>query len=129
MPFARSTPATSKSQPPGRSLTLLSIPKVTPASRDTSQTNPDGPAHARYTSPPMPIDGTAPSSVLSLSRQSPGVSETRIGTANDRPPSVDRENMMCDRQSGDLLPYSSKRVQATYTCDSPDVVRVAASHG
>ena len=39
----------------------------------------------------------------------------RSGTANERPPSVDREKWISLRQSGRRLPYSSKRVHATYT--------------
>src|SRR5260221_11536985 len=67
MPFDRSTPSPPRSQPPGMSAIFLSAPNVSPASLDTSNTRPAGPAHTTYTSPFVPTDGTTPSTALSLS--------------------------------------------------------------
>src|SRR6185369_11909643 len=82
MPLARSSPSTEKSQPPGMLPITLSLPNVKPPSSDLSITRPSGPAHTTYTSPFGPTAGTAPSTVLSPSRQSPPVSEMRIGIEN-----------------------------------------------
>src|ERR1700716_2008601 len=91
IPFARSSPATEKSQPPGIWSITLSLPKVRPPSSDFLKIRPSGPAQTTYTSPFGPTAGTAPSTVLSLSRQSPAASEIRIGIAKVLPPSVERE--------------------------------------
>src|SRR6266566_4011845 len=91
IPFARSSPATEKSQPPGICPITLSLLKVSPPSTDFLKTRPGGPTQTTYTSPFGPTAGTAPSTVLSLSRQSPAPSEIRSGIEKVLPASVDRE--------------------------------------
>ncbi len=92
-----------------------SVPKVHPPSRERSKTIPRGPAQATYTSPPGPTAGTAPSTVSSLSTAFPPLSEIRMGTEKLSPPSTDREKRIWVESLGFLLPYTSNRVQATYT--------------
>src|SRR5262245_35108286 len=103
-PLARPRPLIATSQPPGMSLMTLSTPNLKPPSVDRSQTSPCGPAQTTYTSPLGPTAGTAPITVLLLSRQSPGISEMRCAGANDLPSSRERDTNTWLLCSGFLLP-------------------------
>src|SRR6188472_2114671 len=100
----------SKFHPAGKSEITFSFDQVLPPSNDLLKTKPFGPAHATYTCPLGPTAGTAPSTVLSLSLQSPPC--WSILNAGDQviPPSEDFENKMCELSSGLVLSYLSNRV-------------------
>ncbi len=103
-PLHLEIPETLKSQPPGISVIKISLPHVSPASVDLSNTKPSGPAQLTYTSPFGPIAGTAPSSVLSLSIQSPLTSLMVFAGDHVNPASVDFENLILELSAGFELP-------------------------
>src|SRR5678816_2189931 len=87
---------------------------VLPPSVDLSNTNPSGPAQVTYISPLGPTAGTAPSTVLSSSTQSPPRWSSRTGLLQLVPPSTDFEKRIWLLSVLAVLPYLSNWVQVMY---------------
>src|SRR5215217_9551430 len=105
-------PGTLYAQPPGIVATNLScVIQVVPPSSDLSNMSPGPLAQATYTSPFGPTAGTAPSNVLSSSRQSPPCASSRTGSVHVVPPSMDFTKRMCELSPGSALSYLSNCVQ------------------
>src|SRR5215207_8237006 len=105
-------PGMSKAHPPGIEVINLSAGShVRPPSKDLLKTSPCGPAQATYTLPFGPTAGTAPSTVLSSSTQSPPLRSIRNEVLQFRPPSTEREKNICELSNGFVLPYLSNCVQ------------------
>jgi hypothetical protein len=78
--------------------------QVNPPSSDLSNTIPSGPAHDTYISPLGPNAGTAPSTVLSSSMQSPEIVFNRNGVLHVCHWFNDLENKIREVSKGAVLP-------------------------